>query len=87
MSVGSLEVMDRPFAEGSGNRGGSRGDGGAPVVGDDTDQRGAVVMHPEPALGDLFGSLELRRPVASTYEEKQAAREAMVRESAGKVDS
>lgn len=75
--------MDRPFVAGSGNRGESQGDGGEPLIGDDTDPRGAVVMHPEPALGDLFGSLKLKRPVASTYEEKQAARAAMARESAG----
>ncbi len=44
---------------------------------------GSVVVRPEPALDELFGSLKLRRPVASTREEKQAAREAMAREAAG----
>ena len=44
---------------------------------------GSVVMRPEPALDELFGSLKLRRPVASTREEKQTARESMAREAAG----
>lgn len=44
----------------------------------------SVVLRPEPALDELFGSLKLKRPVASTQEEKQAAREAMARETAGK---
>lgn len=45
---------------------------------------GSVVVRPEPALDELFGSLKLRRPVARSREEKQAAREAMAREAAGK---
>jgi hypothetical protein len=76
--------MDRPFVAGSGSRGESRGDGGETLSSDDSDPKGTVVLHPEPALGDLFGSLKLERPVASTHEEKQAAREAMARESAGR---
>lgn len=78
--------MDRPRANlaGSGTREESWGAGGEPLVGDDTDPRGDVVLHPEPALGDLFGSLKLKCPVAPAHEEKQAAREAMVRETAGK---
>ena len=44
---------------------------------------GSVVMRPELALDELFGSLKLRRPVASTREEKQTARESMAREAAG----
>jgi len=45
---------------------------------------GSVLVHPEPALDELFGSLRLRRPVAPTRREKQAAREAMARDAAGK---
>ncbi len=44
----------------------------------------SVVLRAEPALDELFGSLKLKRPVASTQEEKQAAREAMARQSARK---
>jgi len=44
---------------------------------------GSVVVRPEPALDELFGSLKLRRPVATACEEKQAARDAMAREAAG----
>ena len=44
----------------------------------------SVVLRPEPALDELFGSLKLKRPVASTQEEKRAAREAMARETARK---
>lgn len=44
----------------------------------------SVVLRPEPALDELFGSLKLKRPVASTQEEKQAAREAMARETVRK---
>jgi antitoxin PrlF len=40
-----------------------------------------AVMRPEPALDELFGSLKLSRPVASSREEKQAARQAMAREA------
>lgn len=48
---------------------------------------GSVVVRPEPALDELFGSLKLRRPVASTREEKRAAREAMAREASGEGNS
>jgi antitoxin PrlF len=44
---------------------------------------GSVVVRPEPALDELFGSLKLRRPVAITREEKQAARKAMARDAVG----
>lgn len=44
----------------------------------------SVVLRPEPALDELFGSLKLKRPVASTQEEKREAREAMARETARK---
>lgn len=44
---------------------------------------GSVVVRPEPALDELFGSVKLHRPVASTREEKRSAREAMARDSAG----
>ena len=43
---------------------------------------GSAVMRPEPDLDELFGSLKPKRPVASSREEKQAAREAMAREAA-----
>ncbi len=67
-----------------GRRGESWSKGGEMWIGDETEPRVTVVLHPEPALGDLFGSLKLNRPVASTYEEKQAARDAMAQETAGK---
>ncbi len=79
--------MDRPLRvnfEGSWSLVVTRGSGGETLFGDDSDPRGTVVLHPEPALGDLFGCLKLKRPVASGHEEKQAAREAMARETAGK---
>jgi bifunctional DNA-binding transcriptional regulator/antitoxin component of YhaV-PrlF toxin-antitoxin module len=38
---------------------------------------GSAVIRPVPGLDELFGSLKLNRPVASTQEEKQAAREAI----------
>jgi hypothetical protein len=41
-------------------------------------------MRPAPGLDELFGSLKLRRPVASPREEKQAARQAMARAAAPK---
>jgi bifunctional DNA-binding transcriptional regulator/antitoxin component of YhaV-PrlF toxin-antitoxin module len=44
---------------------------------------GSAVMRPVARLDDLFGSLPLHKPVASTREEKQAARAAMAREAAG----
>ncbi|HAB17722.1 MAG TPA: type II toxin-antitoxin system PrlF family antitoxin [Verrucomicrobiota bacterium] len=44
---------------------------------------GTVLIRPEPGLDELFGSIKLRRPVASTREEKRAAREAIARRGAG----
>lgn len=43
---------------------------------------GSVVVRPEPALDELFGSLKLHRPVAAIRQEKWAAREAMARDAA-----
>ncbi len=43
---------------------------------------GSVVVRPEPGLDELFGSLKLNRPVASTREEKGGARKAMAQEAA-----
>jgi Domain of unknown function (DUF1851) len=40
------------------------------------------VVRAEPELDELFGSLKLKRPVASTREEKGGARKAMAREAA-----
>ena len=45
---------------------------------------GSAVLRPAPGLEELFGSLKLKRPVASSREEKQAAREAMARGAAKK---
>ena len=45
---------------------------------------GSAVMRPAPGLGELFGSLKIKRPAASAREEKQAGREAMAREAAKK---
>jgi len=45
---------------------------------------GSAVMRPVPGLDELFGSIRLGRPAASTQEEKQAARNAMARDSARK---
>ena len=42
---------------------------------------GSAVIRPVPGLDELFGSLTLNRPVASTREEKRAAREAIAREA------
>jgi len=44
-------------------------------------QDGSAVIRPVPGLDELFGSLKLKSPVASTREEKKAAREAMGREA------
>ncbi|HEV3273203.1 MAG TPA: type II toxin-antitoxin system PrlF family antitoxin [Candidatus Methylacidiphilales bacterium] len=44
---------------------------------------GSAVMRPIPRLDDLFGSLPLHKPVASSREEKQSARAAMAREATG----
>ena len=43
---------------------------------------GSVIVRPEPGLSQLFGSLKLNRPAASTREEKNGAREAMARDAA-----
>jgi antitoxin PrlF len=43
---------------------------------------GSAVLRREPVLNELFGSLKLKKPVASSRREKQAAREAMAREAA-----
>jgi bifunctional DNA-binding transcriptional regulator/antitoxin component of YhaV-PrlF toxin-antitoxin module len=45
---------------------------------------GSAVMRPAPGLDELFGSLKLKRPVATPREEKQAAREAISRAAARK---
>jgi bifunctional DNA-binding transcriptional regulator/antitoxin component of YhaV-PrlF toxin-antitoxin module len=45
---------------------------------------GSAVMRPAPGLDQLFGSVKLKRPVASAREEKQASREAMARQVAKK---
>lgn len=42
---------------------------------------GSAVLRPEPGLEVLFGSLKLKKPAASTHDEKRAAREAMAREA------
>lgn len=42
---------------------------------------GSAILRPEPELDELFGSLKLKKPVASSREEKQAAREAIAREA------
>ena len=41
---------------------------------------GSAIIRPVPGLDELFGSLPLGRPVASSREEKQAGHEAMARE-------
>jgi antitoxin PrlF len=40
---------------------------------------GSAIMRPVPGLDQLFGSVKLGRQVASTSEEKRAARAALVR--------
>src|SRR5437016_4097412 len=45
-------------------------------------QDGSAVIRPEPQLDELFGSLKLKRPSGSTRQEKEAARDAMARETA-----
>jgi bifunctional DNA-binding transcriptional regulator/antitoxin component of YhaV-PrlF toxin-antitoxin module len=42
---------------------------------------GSAILRPEPDANELFGSLKLKRPAASTHEEKQAARLAIAREA------
>jgi bifunctional DNA-binding transcriptional regulator/antitoxin component of YhaV-PrlF toxin-antitoxin module len=46
---------------------------------------GSAVMRPAPGLDELFGSVKLKRPLASPREEKQGAREAMARGAAKKA--
>lgn len=53
---------------------------------DSVQEDGSVVMRPEPGLDELFGSLKLNRPVASSREEKRGARKAMAQEAAGEGD-
>ena len=45
---------------------------------------GSAILRPVPRLDELFGSLNLRRPVADTRTEKQAARSAMARDASAK---
>jgi len=45
---------------------------------------GSAVMRPVPRLDELFGSVKLARPVASTSEEKDAARAAIADEASRK---
>lgn len=42
---------------------------------------GSAVIRPQPELDELFGSVRIRKPVATTREEKKAARDAMAREA------
>jgi bifunctional DNA-binding transcriptional regulator/antitoxin component of YhaV-PrlF toxin-antitoxin module len=42
---------------------------------------GSAIIRPVPRLDELFGSIKLNQPVASTQKEKQAARLAMAREA------
>jgi bifunctional DNA-binding transcriptional regulator/antitoxin component of YhaV-PrlF toxin-antitoxin module len=42
---------------------------------------GSAVIRPIPGLDELFGSLTLNKPAASSREEKQAAHEAIAREA------
>lgn len=43
---------------------------------------GSAILRPVPNLDDLFGSVKLKRPVASVREEKQGAIEAIARGAA-----
>lgn len=45
---------------------------------------GSAVLRPAPGLDELFGSIKIKRPVASPAEEKQAARQAIARDAADK---
>ena len=45
---------------------------------------GSAVLRPVPPLDDLFGSVKLGRTVATTRQEKQAARSAIAREASRK---
>ena len=42
---------------------------------------GTAILRPEPGLDELFGSLKPKRSIASSRDEKQAARTAMAREA------
>ena len=42
---------------------------------------GSAVMRPVPQLDELFGSVKLGKPVASSRDEKRAARDAIAREA------
>jgi bifunctional DNA-binding transcriptional regulator/antitoxin component of YhaV-PrlF toxin-antitoxin module len=42
---------------------------------------GSAIIRPVPGLDELYGSLNLQKRVASTREEKHAAREAIAREA------
>jgi bifunctional DNA-binding transcriptional regulator/antitoxin component of YhaV-PrlF toxin-antitoxin module len=42
---------------------------------------GSAVMRPIPLLDELFGSIKLGKPAASTRDEKRAARNAIAREA------
>jgi bifunctional DNA-binding transcriptional regulator/antitoxin component of YhaV-PrlF toxin-antitoxin module len=42
---------------------------------------GSAVLRPVPRLDELFGSVKLDRPAATTREEKQAARTALAHEA------
>lgn len=46
-------------------------------------ENGRVMARPEPGLDELFGSLKLNRPVASSRVEKGRARKVMAQEAAG----
>jgi bifunctional DNA-binding transcriptional regulator/antitoxin component of YhaV-PrlF toxin-antitoxin module len=43
---------------------------------------GSAVLRPEPGLDELFGSLKIKKLVASNRTEKQSARDAIAREAA-----
>ena len=43
---------------------------------------GSAILRPQPGLDALFGSLKIKKPVASIRAEKQAARDAIAREAA-----
>ena len=48
---------------------------------------GSAVLRPAPGLDELFGSIKIKRPVANSKEEKEAAREAIARETSDKNHS
>jgi len=43
---------------------------------------GSAILRAAPGLDELFGSLKIKKPVASSRAEKSAARDAMAREAA-----